>query len=99
MIADDLTIAQGATLRPLEEVAASIGIGPHLLEHYGRGAAKIDLAAVEKLADRPRAKYVLMSAVTPTPLGEGKTATAVGLGQGFSHIGRNAVVAIRQPSR
>lgn len=98
MIPDDLTIAQGATLRPLEEVAKSIGIGPHLLEHYGRGAAKIDLAAIEELADRPRAKYVLMSAITPTPLGEGKTATAVGLGQGFSHIGRRATVAIRQPS-
>jgi formate--tetrahydrofolate ligase len=94
----DLAIAKGATLQPLADVAAGMGIGPHLITPYGREVAKIELAAIDELADRPRAKYVLVSAVTPTPLGEGKTTTTVGLGQAMRHIGRSATVAIRQPS-
>jgi formate--tetrahydrofolate ligase len=94
----DLDIAQAATLKPIDEIAGSMGIGPHLLEQYGESVAKIKLSAIEELADRPRAKYVLVSAVTPTPLGEGKTTTTVGLGQGMRHIGKNATIAIRQPS-
>jgi formate--tetrahydrofolate ligase len=94
----DLEIAKGATLQPLVDVAAGMGIGPHLITPYGREVAKVELAAIEELADRPRAKYVLVSAVTPTPLGEGKTTTTVGLGQAMRHIGRRATVAIRQPS-
>ena len=94
----DLEIARGATLKPLDEVAASIGIGDHLLEPYGASVAKIKLEAIEELADRPKAKYVVVSAVTPTPLGEGKTTTTVGLGQAFTHIGKTATIAIRQPS-
>jgi formate--tetrahydrofolate ligase len=94
----DLAIAKGATLRPLTDVAAEMGIGEHLVTPYGREVAKIELAAIDELADRPRAKYVLVSAVTPTPLGEGKTTTTVGLGQAMRHIGRSATVAIRQPS-
>jgi len=94
----DLDIAQAATLKPIGEIAGSMGIGPHLLELHGEDVAKIKLAAIEELADRPKAKYVLVSAVTPTPLGEGKTTTTVGLGQGMRHIGKNATIAIRQPS-
>lgn len=94
----DLQIAREGSLKPLFDVAGEIGIGSHLLEPYGEGVAKIKLEAIEELADRPRAKYVVVSAVTPTPLGEGKTTTTVGLGQGFSHIGKRATVAIRQPS-
>ncbi len=94
----DLEIARGATLKPLDEVASSIGIGSHLLEPYGASVAKIKLEAIEELADRPKAKYVVVSAVTPTPLGEGKTTTTVGLGQAFTHIGKTATIAIRQPS-
>jgi formate--tetrahydrofolate ligase len=94
----DLAIAKGATLQPLVDVAAGMGIGPHLITPYGREVAKIELAAIDELADRPRAKYVLVSAVTPTPLGEGKTTTTVGLGQAMRHIGKRATVAIRQPS-
>jgi formate--tetrahydrofolate ligase len=94
----DLAIAKGATLRPLVDVAAGMGIGKHLITPYGREVAKIELGAIEELADRPRAKYVLVSAITPTPLGEGKTTTTVGLGQAMRHIGRSATVAIRQPS-
>lgn len=95
---DDLEIAKGADVKPLAEIAAGMGIGSDLLEPYGRGVAKISLDAVEALADRPKAKYVLVSAITPTPLGEGKTTTTVGLGQGFGHIGKKATIAIRQPS-
>ncbi len=94
----DLSIARGADLDPLDRVAASIGIGQHLLEPYGHHVAKISLDAIEELDERPRAKYVLVSAITPTPLGEGKTTTTVGLGQAFKHIGKQATVAIRQPS-
>ena len=75
-----------------------MGIGKHLIEPYGDSLAKIKLAAIEELSDRPKAKYVVVSAITPTPLGEGKTTTTVGLGQAMRHIGKLAVVAIRQPS-
>ncbi|MDP9432054.1 MAG: formate--tetrahydrofolate ligase [Actinomycetota bacterium] len=94
----DLAIARSATRLPLTDIAAGMGIGSHLLEPYGEGVAKIKLSAIDELADRPRARYVVMSAITPTPLGEGKTTTAVGLGQAFKHIGRTATVAVRQPS-
>ena len=94
----DLAIANAATLKPLADVAAEMGIGEHLLEPYGANVAKIKLAAIEELADVPKAKYVVVTAITPTPLGEGKTTTTVGLGQAFRHIGRSATIAIRQPS-
>ncbi len=94
----DLEIAQAAPLQPLTDIAAQMGIGKHLIEPYGDSLAKIKLAAIEELSDRPKAKYVVVSAITPTPLGEGKTTTTVGLGQAMRHIGKLAVVAIRQPS-
>src|ERR1700754_2030442 len=94
----DLEIAKRATLLPPVEVAAEMGIGSHLVTPYGREVAKIELSAIDELADRPRAKYVVVSAITPTPLGEGKTTTTVGLGQAMRHIGKRATVAIRQPS-
>jgi len=94
----DLEIARGATLKPIDGIAESMGLRPDLLEPYGRDVLKIRLEAIEELADRPKAKYVVVSAVTPTPLGEGKTTTTVGLGQAMSHIGKRATVAIRQPS-
>ena len=94
----DLQIARKAHLKPMQEVAEEIGVGPHLLERYGDSVAKIKLDAIEELEDRPRAKYVVISAITPTPLGEGKTTTTVGLGQAFKHLGKTATVAVRQPS-
>ena len=94
----DLQIARGGTLAPLSEIAAQMGIGPHLLEHHGDDVAKIRLEAIDELADRPKAKYVVVTAITPTPLGEGKTTTAVGLGQAMKHIGKTAVLTLRQPS-
>jgi formate--tetrahydrofolate ligase len=93
-----LEIARQAKLKPISEIAAEIGLPAALIEPYGEHIAKIDLAAISELSDRPRAKYVVMTAVTPTPFGEGKTTTTVGLGQAMSHIGRSATIAIRQGS-
>ena len=94
----DLDIANQAKLTPLTDIAEESGIPLDFLEPYGTGAAKIDLRAIDAMSDRPKAKYVVVSAITPTPLGEGKTTTTVGLGQGFSHIGKRGVIAVRQPS-
>ena len=94
----DLDIARAARPKPMPEVAAKMGIGEHLLRPYGTELAKISLDAIDELADRPRAKYVVVTAITPTPLGEGKTTTSVGLGQAMSHVGKNAVLSLRQPS-
>ena len=95
----DLEIARQASLKPIDEIASEMGIGSDLLEHYGGDKiAKIKLDAVGLLSDRPKAKYVVVTAITPTPLGEGKTTTTVGLGQGMQHVGKRAIIAIRQPS-
>src|SRR5260221_10389694 len=82
----------------MPEIAARMGIGGQLLEPYGHEVAKIKLEAIEELAGRPKARYVVVSAITPTPLGEGKTTTTVRLGQALSGIGKRATVDIRQPS-
>jgi formate--tetrahydrofolate ligase len=94
----NLEIARAASLKPIEDIANEMGLGSHLLEPYGRDVMKVSPAALEELAERPRAKYVVVTAITPTPLGEGKTTTTVGLGQGMRRIGTNAVVTIRQAS-
>jgi len=94
----DLEIARRASLKPLTEIADGMGLPPHLLEPYGDAVAKISLKAIDELADRPKAKYVVVTAITPTPLGEGKTTTTVGLGQAMRHIGRSATISLRQPS-
>jgi formate--tetrahydrofolate ligase len=93
-----LEISRQATLKPVAEIAAEIGIPPWLTEPYGEHVAKIDLAAIEALSDRPKAKYVVVTAVTPTPLGEGKTTTTIGLGQAMGVIGKRATISIRQAS-
>jgi formate--tetrahydrofolate ligase len=94
----DLEIARAANLRPIADVARDMGLPEEVLEPYGRNVMKIGLEAIELMADRPRAKYVVVSAVSPTPLGEGKTTTSVGLAQGMKHIGQQAVLTLRQPS-
>jgi formate--tetrahydrofolate ligase len=93
-----LEIARAATLKPIADIAEDIGIPPWLVQPYGEHVAKIDLKAIEELADLPRAKYVVVTAVTPTPLGEGKTTTTVGLGQAMQHIGKRATISLRQAS-
>ena len=97
-MASDLQIARSARLKPIGDIARQMGIPPNLLDPYGEYLAKIKLPAIDYLADRPRARYVVVSSITPTPLGEGKTTTTVGLGQAMSVIGKKSVVALRQPS-
>ncbi|MBC3194220.1 formate--tetrahydrofolate ligase [Pseudonocardia sp. C8] len=94
----DIEISRSVAPRPLPEIAAEAGIDPRHLEPYGNSVAKVSLDAASELADRPRGRYVVVSAITPTPLGEGKTTTTIGLGQAFRHLGRRGVIAIRQPS-
>ena len=93
-----LEIARNASLKPIAQIAEDVGIPPWLIELHGEHVAKIDLRAISELADRPKAKYVVVTAITPTPLGEGKTTTTIGLGQAFRHIGKRATIAIRQAS-
>jgi formate--tetrahydrofolate ligase len=93
-----LEISRQATMKPVADIAQEIGIPPWLVQPYGEHVAKIDLAAIEALADRPRARYVVVTAVTPTPLGEGKTTTTIGLGQAMHCIGKRATISIRQAS-
>jgi len=94
----DLEIARAAQLRPIPEIAAGAGLPEEGLEPYGRYLAKVTPEARGVLAGRPQARYVVVTAVTPTPLGEGKTTTAVGLAQGLSRIGHATTLALRQPS-
>jgi formate--tetrahydrofolate ligase len=93
-----LSIARRAPILPIGDVAATMGIDERFLVHYGPHIAKIDLRAIDALAARPKAKYVVVTAITPTPLGEGKTTTTIGLAQAMSHIGKRATAAIRQAS-
>ena len=98
-VPSDIEIAQAATLEPIEAIAEKMGLSRADIEFYGENMAKIKLEAIEKLKDRPNAKYVVVTAITPTPLGEGKSTTTVGLGQAMQHIGKTATIAIRQPSQ
>ncbi len=93
-----LEIAQAATLRPIDDVAAEAGIEPGELEQYGRYKAKVDLSILDRLADRPDGKIINVTAITPTPAGEGKTTTSVSLTQGLGAIGRRPVLALREAS-
>jgi formate--tetrahydrofolate ligase len=93
-----LEIAQAATLRPIAEVAAEAGIEPDELEPYGRTKAKVDLSILDRLAGRPDGKLINVTAITPTPAGEGKTTTSVSLTQGLGAIGRRPVLCLREAS-
>lgn len=99
-IPSDLEIAQNANLVHINKIAEQMGLDPDTdLEHYGKYVAKINLEVLEKLKSRPNAKYVDVTAITPTPLGEGKSTTLVGLGQAMKHIGKKAIITVRQPSQ
>ncbi len=93
-----LEISRRAPLKPVTKIAAEAGIPEGMLEPYGEYVAKVGLDAIEALSDRPRARYVVVTAITPTPLGEGKTTTTLGLGQAMRHISKRATIAIRQAS-
>ena len=95
----DIEIAQEATLRPIEEIAGKAGILEEELEFYGKYKAKIDFTAVlERLKDRPDGKIIDVTAITPTPLGEGKTVTSIGVFEAMCQLGKKAILALREPS-
>ena len=94
----DIQIAQEATMLPIKEVAASIGIEEDDLELYGKYKAKISDELIEKSKNNPDGKLILVTAINPTPAGEGKTTTSVGLGQAFGKLGKKALIALREPS-
>ncbi|MGB4070352.1 MAG: formate--tetrahydrofolate ligase [bacterium] len=94
----DIAIAQAAQLERIEDIAAKIGLAEEDLELYGRYKAKVALGLQERLADRPDGKLILTTAITPTPAGEGKTTTAVGLADGLNRLGKKVMVALREPS-
>lgn len=94
----DIEIAQAASPRNIREIAAIAGIAERYLEQYGQNKAKVDLSILSELASRPNGKLVLVTAITPTPAGEGKTTTTVGLGDGLRKIGKRSIVALREPS-
>lgn len=94
----DIEIAQAAELTPITEVARQIGIEQDDLEVYGRYKAKLSEEYIEKIGKNPEGKLILVTAINPTPAGEGKTTVTVGLGQAFSRLGKKAVIALREPS-
>ncbi len=99
-VPSDIEIAQEATLKPINEVADEIGLQPDELELYGKYKAKVRLSVLDRLQDVSDGKYILVTAITPTPLGEGKTTTTVGLSQAIgAHLGKRVFTCIRQPSQ
>ncbi len=94
----DIEIAQSCKMEPIEDIAASLGISPEELELYGKYKAKLTGSLFEKIKDRKDGKLILVTAINPTPAGEGKTTTTVGLGQAMAKIGKKAVIALREPS-
>jgi formyltetrahydrofolate synthetase len=97
-VPSDIEIAQAAKLKPAIEIAEGIGLTEDDLDFYGKVKAKIHLDVLQRLKDRPNGKYIDVTAITPTPLGEGKTVTTIGLSQGLGYIGKNVLTCIRQPS-
>ena len=97
-VGSDIEIAQAAKLKPIVEIAKKLGIKEDELEMYGKYKAKIELSILDRLKKKKNGKYVDVTAITPTPLGEGKTTTSVGLAMGMNKIGKNAMICIRQPS-
>ncbi len=94
----DLEIAQEATLKPIMEIAEEIGLGEEEIELYGKYKAKISLDVLSRKEINPNVKYIDVTAITPTPLGEGKTVTTIGLGQALTKIGKKTIITLRQPS-
>ncbi len=97
-VPSDLEIAQATKMEPIVEIAKKIGLEEDDLELYGKYKAKVNLDVIERFKDRPNAKYIDVTAITPTPLGEGKTVTTIGLTEALNKIGKKAIVCIREPS-
>ncbi len=94
----DIEIAQGCKLKHISEIAKTAGVDEKYVEYYGRYKAKIDLSLLADNKDKPNGKLILVTAITPTPAGEGKTTTTIGLADGLKRIGKNVTVALREPS-
>ena len=94
----DIDIARAATAKPIQEIGKRLSIPDKALKPYGHDKAKIDLGWLDSLPEREDAKLVLVTAITPTPAGEGKTTTTVGLGDGLNRIGKQATMCLREPS-
>ena len=94
----DIEIAQQANMQPITAIAGELGVKEEELEPYGRYKAKLNQSLFDRLQDAPNGKLVLVTAINPTPAGEGKTTTSVGLGEAMAKIGKKAVVTLREPS-
>src|SRR6516164_5501314 len=97
-VGSDIEIARAAKMRPIEEVAKRIGIPDQHLYRHGPTKAKLSFEFIKSLRSRPNGKLILVTAITPTPAGEGKTTTTVGLGDGLNRIGKKTVICLREPS-
>src|SRR5690625_1157653 len=94
----DIEIARNATLKPIHEVAQAIGLSEESLEVYGKYKAKISHETIDELASKEDGKLILVTSINPTPAGEGKSTVTVGLGDAFKQLGKNVVIALREPS-
>src|SRR5690606_9176644 len=94
----DIEIAQQATLKPIQEIAQESGLTNEYFEHYGHTKAKLSDKLLEIMADKPNGKVILVTAISPTAAGEGKSTVTVGLGQALNKIGKKAIIALREPS-
>jgi methylenetetrahydrofolate dehydrogenase (NADP+)/methenyltetrahydrofolate cyclohydrolase/formyltetrahydrofolate synthetase len=98
-VPSDIDIVQAHEMKPIKEIMAMIGLTEEDVDYYGKYKAKVHLDVLERLADRPNGKYIDVTAITPTPLGEGKTVTTIGVSQGLHYIGKKVMTCIRQPSQ
>ncbi|MCL1983529.1 MAG: formate--tetrahydrofolate ligase, partial [Clostridiales bacterium] len=94
----DIEIAQGTQMEPIESIAEQIGLTADKLEHYGKYKAKVDYGLLDEMKDKPDGKLILVTAITPTPAGEGKTTTSVGLADALHRLGKKVILALREPS-
>src|SRR5262245_35058333 len=94
----DIEIARSYRPLPIQEIAKRVGLSPEELYPYGRYKGKVALSALDRLKGKPQGRYILVTAINPTPLGEGKTTTSIGLAMGLCRIGQRALVTLRQPS-
>src|SRR5438046_5974178 len=97
-VPSDIDIAQAATVKPIAEIAKKLGIPDSAISPYGHYKAKISLDYIDTLKNKPNGKLILVTAISPTPAGEGKTTTTVGLGDALQEIGKKAVICLREPS-
>ncbi|MGI9462521.1 MAG: formate--tetrahydrofolate ligase, partial [Aestuariivirgaceae bacterium] len=97
-VKSDIEIARAANMKPIMEIGSKLGIAAEELIPFGHTKAKVNLDYIDTLKDKPDGKLILVTAITPTPAGEGKTTTTVGLGDGLNRIGKNAMICLREPS-